>query len=294
MKKIIINSLIIVVILFIVILQMNIYEKKFNLQEEKSSKLEEEIFELSSLYEELLNEKEAGTWDHKILDDKNKVLVNHNKELEEKLLEINYSLMKNDLPYYWNYIWNSIYKSEGALSDEQIEQINFLLQPTFSYNDSYEVNPLSCFFTSYYEDVCDINLEAFLRYCPIGEVPEELPEREALSKHSNWPFGYGDNIYDLPVPIHRYNRELVQKLFTLYAGISLDELTDLEFEEMIFLESTDAYYNFTSDFGPGNFNCTKGTVDDNVIKLYGNSSSEPVLIIAKTDGKYSIKSFYVK
>jgi hypothetical protein len=194
----------------------------------------------------------------------------------------------------WDSTWESVYKSEGILSDQQIEEINLLLQPTFSNNENLVVNPVSCFFTSYYQDVRDINLTDFLRYCPIGEIPEELPEFEALAQHENWPFGKFKNVKSLPVPIHRYKSELVQELFTLYAGINLDELTGVGFDEVIYLNSTDAYYNYTSDFAPGFFKCTEGIVEDDVIKLYSDSRHTVELIIAKIDGKYVIKSFNAK
>ncbi len=194
----------------------------------------------------------------------------------------------------WYTTWESVYNSKGILSDQQIEDVNLLLQPTFSNNDDLEVNPISCFLTSYYKDVQDINLTDFLRYCPIGEIPEELPEFEALAQHENWPFGKFKNVKSLPVPIHRYKSELVQELFTLYADINLDELTGVGFDEVIYLDSTDAYYNYTSDFAPGFFKCTEGIVEDDVIKLYSDSRHTVELIIAKKDGKYVIKSFYAK
>lgn len=194
----------------------------------------------------------------------------------------------------WDTTWESVYKSKGILSDQQIEDINLLLQPTFSNGDDLEVNPISCFLTSYYKDVRDINLTDFLRYCPIGEIPEELPEFEALAQHENWPFGKFENVKSLPVPIHRYKSELVQELFTLYADINLDELTGVGFDEVIYLDSTDAYYNYTSDFAPGFFKCTEGIIEDDVIKLYSDSRHTVELIIAKKDGKYVIKSFYAK
>ena len=294
MKKNVAIVLIIIVIIFLAYLQIGIYRNKFVLQEDKTAKLENEIFELSSLYEKLSSEMEVADEDYKKLDDENNELVIHNEELENKLLEMKYDLVKNNLPDYWHNIWDSIYKSEGLLTDKQIEEINFLLQPIFSYNDCFEVSPLSCFFTSCYEDVRDINLVEFLRYCPNGEVPEELLEFEELKKHKNWPFGDADSILSLPVPIRRYNSELVQELFTVYAGINLDGLTGVGFDEVIYLESTDAYYNYTSDLGPGYFRCTEGIVEDGVIKLYGDSRSKSVLIIAKNDEKYVIESFYSK
>lgn len=306
MKKNIAIILIIVVTILVVFLQRNIYQNRFVLQEDRTVELEDEIIKLSSLNEELYSDKESSDEDYEKLErdkqelieqieksgDENHELVSYNKKLEDKLLDMKYDLIKDNLSDYWYKTWDDIYKSEGVLTDEEIEEINYLLQPVFSNNDWFEVNPLSCFFTSYYEDVRDINLAKFLRYFPNGEVPEELPEFEALKNHENWPFGDADSIDSLPAPIHRYKSEVVQDIFTAYADINLDGLTGVD--GLIYLDSTDAYYNFTSDLGPGIFICTEGIVEDGVIKLYGNSRNESVLTIVKVDGKYVIKSLYAK
>ena len=180
------------------------------------------------------------------------------------------------------------------MTAEQIEEVNFLLQPVFSYEDRSKVNPLSCFFTSYYKDIRDINLVEFLRYFPDGEVLEKFPEFETLKEHENWPFGSAENIENLPVPIHRYTRERVQDAFTTYAGISLDSLTGVGSDEVIYLDHTDAYYNFTSDFAPGVFNCENGVVEGDIIKLYSTSKNSAVLTIVKEGEDYVIKSLYVE
>jgi regulator of replication initiation timing len=294
MKKYITIILIIIVAIFIILWQKNSYEDKI-------VGFEDEIFELSSLYEELQPEIKALDENNnnleldkqKLVDD-NKELVCQNEKLEEELSSIKYRMIKDNLPEYWHGIWENIYnKSEGELTSDQIEEINFLLQPTFSYDDWNQVNPLGCFFTSYYKDARDINLADFLRYFPYGEVPEELPEFEELKDDENWPF---QNItYDnMPVPIHRYKSKVVQDIFVTYAGISLNELTGVGFDGIVYLKSTDSYYNFTSDFGPGFFTCTGGTVENGTIKLYRNSrgESKQVLTIVKIKGKFLINSFY--
>lgn len=309
MKKIIVIILIIVVAVVMILWQKNIYENRVVLLEDRIVGLEDEILSLASKNDEIRNEIEASYENYEKLEtekqelsvrmekvaDDNKELASNIEELENKLSDMKYDMIKDNLPDYWHNIWDNIYTSEGVLSDRQIEEINFLLQPVFSHTDWTEINPLSCFFTSYYEDVKDINLTAFLRYFPNGEVleklPEKLPEFEELKSHENWPFG--DTINSIFVPIHRYKRKVVQDIFTAYAGISMNELTGVGFDEILYLESTDAYYNFTSDFGPGHFFCTGGIVEDGVIRLYRNSRSKlSILTIVKVADKYVIKSLY--
>ncbi len=70
----------------------------------------------------------------------------------------------------------------------------------------------------------------------------------------------------------------------------LEDFEDLVLEEAIYLESTDAFYNYTSDFGPGIFVCTEGVVGDGIVTLNGRSS---VLTIMRVDDKYVIKSYSV-
>jgi hypothetical protein len=217
-----------------------------------------------------------------------------NDEVEDEVSAFEYDMTNDNLSEHWYNIWDGIYKNEGALTDEQIEEINYLLQPIFTHGELTEVNTLSCFFTSYYEDVRDINFTDFLRYFPKRESPKDLPEFDELKSHEVWPFYDEVTFEDMPVPIHRYNREVVQDMFTEYAGISLDELMGVGVDEVLYLESTDAYYNFTSDFAAGIFNCTEGNVKEGIIKLYGSSGNEtrPVLTIVKSNNKYVIRSFY--
>lgn len=217
-----------------------------------------------------------------------------NDQTKEKTSAFEYDMTNDNVSEHWDSIWDGIYKNDGELTDEQIEEINYLLQPIFRNDELNEVNKLSCFFTSYYKDVRAISFSEFLRYCPKGEVPKDLAEFDELKSHDLWPFGDEVTFEDIPVPIHRYNSEVLQDMFTEYAGISLDELTGVGVDEVLYLESTDAYYNFTSDFAAGIFNCTEGNVNEGIIKLYGGSGNEtrPVLTIVKSNNKYVIQSFY--
>jgi hypothetical protein len=230
------RNIAIIIVLTLCILGVQKYIYNNNIKE-----LEDENISVSLNNQNILHELEE-------LEKKYTELANYNEEQKSIQTEMKYNLMKSNLPEYWQNVWDDIYSNKGILTESQIEDINFLLQPTFSSPECTEPNPLSCFFTSYYEDTKDIDLDKFLRYCSYGETPEEFPEFEDLKRHKNWPFGVANTSSELPVPIHRYKKEIIQNMFTSYAGISLDKLTGTGFENLIYIKSTDAYYNFTSDF----------------------------------------------
>lgn len=223
---------------------------------------------------------------------KNYILGNEGKE---KNTVSDYGITKENIAYVWHSTWESIIDSDEQMLDVNIEKINYLLQPVLSNNDFSEVNPLSCFFTSYYKDIRNININDFLRYFPYGEVPNELPEFEELKRHENWPFRDDVTFSNMVVPIHRYKNEVVEEVFSKYTSITLDELTGIGSDEVLYLESTNSYYNYTSDFGPGVFICKEVKVEDGVIKLFGDAinGKRSILTIEKNDDKYSIKSFYI-
>jgi hypothetical protein len=210
------------------------------------------------------------------------------------LKDLTESDIMGNLPESWDLIWEKVAQSEGAITDELIKEINILLQPYFTDTDqTMMVNPISCFFTSNYSDTKDIHLTEFLRYAPIRESMDNAQEFDLLKVHPNWPFAAHLSLKGMPVPIHRYKREAVEALFLNYAGIGLDELTGVGFDEVIYLEATDAYYNYTSDFGPGLFICEGGEVKGDTIRLFGksNGNAAPVLTLIQNEGRYVIKAF---
>lgn len=284
MKKILFIVTSILLVLSAFLWQKNVYDNRIGFFQGNIEALKVTVSQLNVIIED----REERLLQ---LAEDNNALAVRSGELEDELLAMKYDALKGNLPEYWNSLWESVHSTKGELTDKQIEEINFLLQPTF--NNWSQVNPLSCYFTSYYKDVTNINLADFLRYFPNGETPEVLQELEALRQKENWPF-QDITLENIPVPIHRYKRELVQDVFEAYAGISLNDLSGVGFNDVLYLESTDAYYNFTSDFGPGIFICTDGFVDDGRIRLHGKSSrdSDIVLTIIKFKDKYYIESYY--
>ncbi|MBQ2224090.1 MAG: hypothetical protein II420_04970, partial [Oscillospiraceae bacterium] len=139
-------------------------------------------------------------------------------------------------------------------------------------NGEYTFSPISCFFTSYYSDPRDLDLAEFLRYCPLAESVEDEKEFDALQV--DWEIGEGEDRHyatldEMPVPTHRYRVPRINEVLRQYAGITLDDMhTDWRSAgEPPYLPEYDAFYNFTSDFGPGVFEPTSGTQTGDLVTL---------------------------
>ena len=148
--------------------------------------------------------------------------------------------------------------------------------------------PFSCFFTSTYSDPRDLDLAAFLAYCPLRETVSDDwgtirddAEREAVTASGKYPGDF--------VPTHRYRVADIDGALTRYAGVTLDELaTDWRHDgRMLYLPEYDAFYNFTSDFAAGVFQPRYGERDGGAVTLW---SDDAVLRLRLTDGGYHILS----
>ena len=148
---------------------------------------------------------------------------------------------------------------------------------------------INCFFTSNYSDPRDIDLAEFLAYCPLGETASDNygtvtdeAERAALIATGKYPGEF--------VPTHRYRVADINAALTQYAGITLDDMTTdwRSDERMLYLPEYDAFYNFTSDFGPGMFAPERGERLGNIVRLYGQWST---LQVTGTPDSFRIMSF---
>ena len=91
----------------------------------------------------------------------------------------------------------------------------------------------------------------------------------------------------MPVPVHKYPKRLVDLILGEYAGVST---ADLNTEGVAYLPEYDAYYNYTSDFGPGMFVCTRGERDGDTIWLYSESDTKLLTVRQVNDKTYQIVS----
>ena len=179
----------------------------------------------------------------------------------------------------------------AAQTAEEIAQVKEAFAPFDERENGSYMNPVCSFFTSYYERPEDLNLVEFLRYFGLGNGPvEDGPEFEALKAAEGWPF-HVDHLDQMPVPIHRYSRADVDAYLEEHAGITTADLTTFPVSsaDLLYLPEYDAFYNFTSDAGPGVFICEAGRREGALLILTGGSAE---LTLEKTEaGRYLFRSF---
>ena len=179
----------------------------------------------------------------------------------------------------------------AALTAEEIAQVNEAFAPFDERENGSYMNPVCSFFTSYYERPEDLNLVEFLRYFGLGNGPvEDGPEFEALKAAEGWPF-HVDHLDQMPVPIHRYSRADVDAYLEEHAGITTADLTTFPASsaDLLYLPEYDAFYNFTSDAGPGVFICETGRREGDLLILTGGGEE---LTLEETEaGRYLFRSF---
>ena len=149
------------------------------------------------------------------------------------------------------------------------------------------VNARCCFLTSYYDDVTELNFEEFMRYFPGDGSQVTDAEFEALREVDGWPFGRVESMEKMPVPVHKFPRRLVDLVLGEYAGISTE---DLDTGSVAWLPEYDAYYNYTSDFGPGMFACARGERDGDTIRLYSEGDTKLLTLRRVGDASYRFVS----
>ena len=170
-----------------------------------------------------------------------------------------------------------------TLTQEEIDSINDAFAPVLydKQGNPMGTNIWSCFFTSYYEDIRDMDFEAFLRYYPAdGSVVGE-EEFASLKDCEEFPFPGVSALSDMPVPVHKYSARIINLLLKEYAGITLE---DLDTSKVNHLSEYDAFYNYTSDYAPGMFLCTRGEIDGDCVRLYEESENGTDRLTLKREG----------
>ena len=186
----------------------------------------------------------------------------------------------------------AVQRGAELLSDEETAGFNERFQSLVwdKQGNVIGVNAVSCFFTSYYADVTELDFEEFLRYFPGDGSQTSEAEFQALKSVEGWPFAEVETLADNPVPVHRYPRRLVDLALEEYAGITT---ADLDTSAVAYLPEYDAYYNYTSDFGPGMFTCTWGEREGDVIRLYQESEDRTLVLTLREldEGTWRFVSF---
>ena len=153
---------------------------------------------------------------------------------------------------------------------------------------------VSCFFTSFYDDPRDLDLVEFLAYCPLGEPVEDEAEFDALNL--DWEIEGGVRqrmtLDQMPSPTWRYRAARIDEALMQYAGITLDDMSTDWRATALYVPEYDAFYNFTSDFGPGVFQPDYGERSGNTVTLYCRSGEGTRVLTLRymPDGGYHILS----
>ena len=181
--------------------------------------------------------------------------------------------------------------ADRTLTQEEIDRVNDTFSPILfdKQGNPIGTNIWSCFFTSYYADIRDMNFAEFLAYFPgDGSVVDDA-EFAVLKEQKDFLF-YGEvsSLADMPVPVHRYPVRIINLMLKEYAGITVD---DLDTSDVNYLSEYDAFYNYTSDAGHGMFTCTRGEIDGDIVRLYEEFDyGTDVLILKKVETGYHIVS----
>ena len=88
-------------------------------------------------------------------------------------------------------------------------------------------------------------------------------------------------------------QEELDQVLEQYAGITTRDMAHVEYDDLIYLEEYDAWYNFTSDFAAGTFFCDYGTRTGNQVTLYSTpfeNGSQNVLELEEIGDGFHILS----
>lgn len=184
----------------------------------------------------------------------------------------------------------------NQLSKKEIEKANEAFAHEIVTGNFGEASEISCFFTCYYEDPREIDLWKFLQYCPAHVMLWEGDEEEfqAWLEADPWP-DYGITYTtpcEFPFPVWRYTKADVSAILSKYAGITVDDLES--FGDATYIKEYEAFYNMTTDFGPGRFEAAGGETDGSYVRFWSEADQEgnrKVLTMEKVGDQYFIRSF---
>ena len=187
----------------------------------------------------------------------------------------------------WSFLLDA---PDGQLSNEIVDEINFLFQPS--------PNSLHCIIRSTYDTPEQLHFGSFLRYFQLTDTMSE-EEKSALENSEVWTEDRG--VDDLPVPTKPYRAETVNKVLDYYLGLSIDDLDEDGKNGYLYFPAYDTYYTHSSDWGPGMFTCTWGEKEGTQVKLYGESMVDALtdgtmktinscIVLEESEGRYLFRS----
>ena len=216
-------------------------------------------------------------------------------------IQMNWMIFDTLMQWYDEAYTASLFGNTGTpLTAEELECFIDYTASEQSYYDetqgSYHVysSEISCFFTSQYEDVSGLDFEDFMWYFPGDGIADTVSnaEFEMLKQVDVWPFKEVESPDSMPVPIHKYSRGEVDAVLIEYAGITTAKL---DTSSVPYLAEYDAYYTYTSDYGPGMFRPCYGEKYDDIITLWeapvGENNISDMLVLQKNGASWHILSY---
>lgn len=178
---------------------------------------------------------------------------------------------------------------ERKMTDEEILEFNkmfvFEIEDKNSTDNEVNVNPICYFFTSYYEDVRDMDMGKFVKYIPRETFlnNEDAREIEDLkAKGFEIPFS---EIENAPVPFGRIPYSKVEKILNDYANVELKDMKNMS--DAIYSKENQCFYSYASDFDVFPFNAESGTIKGDIVTLKSDVSK---LTLKKEERNYYIQS----
>lgn len=154
--------------------------------------------------------------------------------------------------------------------------------------------PISCFFTSTYSDVRDLDAVEFLRYCPsegcVSNADGEEARLVAEALDRRGADGQLLTVDELPTPCHRYPRAYLDGILMDYAGVTVAEMRSDWTSALLYLPATDCFYTLTSDFAPGAFRPVYGERSGDTVRLWTPCAENRCLTLDQDGDLWRIRS----
>jgi len=183
------------------------------------------------------------------------------------------------------------------LSEEELESFRAFTSSTYKTYDAQGnlttafPTEISCFFTSYYSNVRDMDAYSFLWYFPSRSEDRTVDETEwqLVQQVQDWRRGEDNHLMtmeELGVPVHRIPRTRVNEVLMKYAGVTVEDMNTNWFEEMTYIPATDCFYVYTSDAGCGTFIPWFGIEHGDLVSLWAHNAYGPCRLdlIKDSDG----------
>ena len=148
------------------------------------------------------------------------------------------------------------------------------------------------FFRSFYSKPEEIDLEEFMRYfgrqnwVNENDNKEEFEEIARLYKEKTGSDLAEQLVFAPPI---KYNKADVDEVLMKYAGITSDDLIKRDYDHLLYSEKYQAYYNFTSDFGPGRFSPDEGYAEGGVYTFVERNVTG-----SGAEGYYDVRTVFIR